>query len=85
MSIVLPAAMISMALFEFDPLNTKCQEKGSFGEYDGIAEAVEGRMRQGFTLIQALVLEFSDLFSDNKQTHTDNLDHVVAYLEGRHQ
>ncbi|MFB2706547.1 hypothetical protein [Marinobacter shengliensis] len=83
MSIVLKADMISRALFEFDPMNTCCKENDCFDEYDRIAESVEGRLRQGFTLKEALVLELAESFFDAETLHTRCLDPVVAYLEGR--
>ena len=83
MSIVLKADMISRALFEFDPMNTCCKENDCFDEYAWIAESVEGRLRQGFSLKQALVLELAESFFDKETLHTDCLDPVVAYLEGR--
>lgn len=54
--------MISRALFEFDPLNTCCKETDCFDEYGRIGEGVEGRLRQGFSLKQALVLELAESF-----------------------
>jgi hypothetical protein len=83
MSIVLQAHMISQALFEFDPMNTCCKENQCFDEYDRIAEGVEGRLRQGFTLKQALVLELAESFFAAETPQTDCLDSVVDYLEGR--
>jgi hypothetical protein len=83
MSIVLKAEMISRALFEFDPMNTCCKENDCFDEYDRIGEGVEGRLRQGFSLKQALVLELAESFFDDDFLHTDCLDQVVAYLEGK--
>jgi hypothetical protein len=83
MSIVLQAHMISQALFEFDPMNTCCKENQCFDEYDRIAEVVEGRLRQGFTLKQALVLELGESLFDAEMLHTDCLDALVDYLEGR--
>ena len=83
MRIVLKADMISRALFEFDPMNTCCKENDCFDEYDRIAGGVEWRLRQGFTLKQALVLELAESFFDAETLHTNCLDPVVAYLEGR--
>jgi len=83
MRIVLKANMISRALFEFDPMNTCCKENDCFDEYDRIAEAIEGRLRLGFTLKQALVLELAASFFDAESMHADCMDQVVAHLEGR--
>ena len=83
MSIVLKAEMISRALFEFDPMNTCCKESDCFDEYDRIGEGVEGRLRQGFSLKQAVGLGLAEAFFDDGAPRTDCLDPVVAHLEGR--
>jgi hypothetical protein len=83
MSIVLKAEMISRALFEFDPMSTGCKEYNCFHEYDQLAESVEGRLRQGFNLKEALVLELSESFFDADALHINCLTPVVRHLEGR--
>ena len=81
MSIILKADSISRALFEFDPMETCCKENDCFDDYDRIAESVEGRLKQGFTLKEGLVLELAESFFDSESLRTDCLDPVVSYLD----
>ena len=46
--------MISMALFETDPMRTCCMENARFDEYDRVAEGARIYLQDGYTLAQAL-------------------------------
>lgn len=83
MTIVLSAQMIARALFEFDPLNTCCGDEASFDQYAALAESVEGRLRQGFSLKQALVLELDGGEGDEQEQRAGCLDALVSYLKGK--
>ncbi|PSF12197.1 hypothetical protein C7H09_04790 [Marinobacter fuscus] len=63
-------------------LNTCCGEEASFDQYAALAESVEGRLRQGFSLKQALVLELDGGEGDEQERRAGCLDALVSYLKG---
>jgi|AntDeeMinimDraft_4_1070355.scaffolds.fasta_scaffold38655_1 hypothetical protein len=46
--------IISRALFQTDPMNTRCKENDCFDEYDDIAADILGRLEAGESLKTAL-------------------------------
>lgn len=83
MNETLSVKSISKALFETDPMNTCCKENDCFDEYDRVAAGVVAKLDEGFDLKQALVIELAEWFFEKDDLHTDCLNPVITYLEGR--